>query len=108
MCACLSLYQLGCSHSLWRLLRPGTPIGASFLEFKLEPTWKDNTIIPSNHSCEEGWYLIHNPHLYLINEKYEMYIHCLYGIIIHSASADASADLSAEKLKILLKHSRML
>ena len=39
-----------------------------------------------------------------------------YGrIIIHSASADASADLSAEtpenrfsKLKILLKHSRML
>ena len=29
-------------------------------------------------------------------------------IIIHSASADASADLSAEKLKILLKHSRML
>ena len=36
-------------------------------------------------------------------------------IIIHSASADASADLSADmpedrviKLKILLKHSRML
>ena len=36
-------------------------------------------------------------------------------IIIHSASVDASADLSAEmpenrfiKLKILLKHSRML
>ena len=36
-------------------------------------------------------------------------------IIIHSASADASADLSADmpentliKLKIILKHSRML
>ena len=39
----------------------------------------------------------------------------MYWIIIHSASADASADLSADmpenrliKLKIILKHSRML
>ena len=38
-----------------------------------------------------------------------------WGIIIHSASADASADTSADmpegrfsKLNILLKHSRML
>ena len=53
--------------------------------------------------------------------KFERQVACeklrleYYKIIIHSASADASADLSADlpenrliKLKIILKHSRML